>query len=381
LGAYQPVQPLGCRCCGAGLTEEVADLGLVPLSPDPVRVGAGWRPLACAPLRLFVCSDCRLVQVGATGTVGRNHAPRAGQDFAAGIAQRLRLGPGTPVAAFDAEALAPFRDRDIPASTIPTGALMALRLREALPPPVLLLGGPLLANAPDLRDALEGVRTLLAPGGVAVFDMPDLLARLEGNRFDLLSHAMPSLPSLLVAEMLLGLHGLVPFELEAVPGSGPWLRLLVRHAEDSTKPVGPCVLARRETERAAGLEGPEAYARAAVAVAEARLAVLDLLVAARREGRRVAGYGAGPAAVTLAAACGLGPGLLAFTVDATFGQGRLELPGSRIPVLLPSALDQASPDLLLVLDATPMPVARGLIEAWGSWQGRIALPLPALHIV
>jgi hypothetical protein len=172
LGAYQPVQPLGCRCCGAGLTEEVADLGLVPLSPDPVRVGAGWRPLACAPLRLLVCSDCRLVQVGATGAVGRNHAPRAGQDFAAGIAQRLRLGPGTPVAAFDAEALAPFRDRDIPASTIPTGALMALRLREALPPPVLLLGGPLLANAPDLRDALEGVRTLLAPGGVCVLAQP-----------------------------------------------------------------------------------------------------------------------------------------------------------------------------------------------------------------
>jgi hypothetical protein len=381
LGSFQPGQGLACRGCGATLTEEVADLGLVPLSVDPVRVAGGVRAVACAPLRAFVCDDCRLVQVTGGGTAVRDPAPRPADGFAGVIAARLRLGPGTPVAAFDATMLAPFRDRDIPAQAVPTGALSALRLREALPPPVLLLAGPLLATAADLADALAGVRALLAPGGVAVFDIPDLMARLQGNRFDLLGHAAPALPSLLVAEMLLWQHGLVPFEAEFVPGPGPWLRLLVRHEEDATKPIATAVLARREAERQAGLEGPVAYHRAAVAVVEARLAVLDLLVGARREGRVVAGYGAGAAAATLAAATGLGPGLLGFTVHPEVGQSGLELPGSQLPILPPMALDEVQPDLLLVLDGTPAPTVRAALTRHCRWEGRLALPLPALRIV
>jgi C-methyltransferase C-terminal domain len=380
LEASEPWQGPNCRSCGAVLEDEVADLGLVPLSVGPVRVGAGRRPIAGAALRVLVCGDCRLVQVAGIGIASRDPPPRPGDGFAGVIAARLRLGPATPVAAFDTAMLAPFRDRDIPARTVPIGTMTALRLRETLPPPVLLLTGDVLATAGDLPDALAGVRALLAPGGVAVFDIPDLLARLRGNRFDLLAHALPCLPSVLVAEMLLGLQGLVPFELEPVPGPGPWLRLLVRHAEDATKPVSEGVLARRAEERAAGLEGEEAYRCAAVAVAEARLAVLDLLVAARRDGRLAAGFGAGTAAATLAAAAGLGPGLLRFTVHPEVGRAGLELPGSLVPILPPAALDEAPADLLLILDGTPPDAVRAALARHCAWQGRLAVPLPHLHI-
>jgi hypothetical protein len=379
LEASEPGHGPICRSCGAILREEVAELGLVPLSPNPVRPGTGGRPIACAPLRALVCEDCRLVQLAGTG--GAQHdAPRPAHGFAGILATRLRLGPGTPVAAFDAAMLEPFRDRDIPARAVPTGTQPALQLREALPPPVLLLAGTVLATAPDIQDALAGTRALLAPGGIAVFDLPDLLAWLQGNRFDLLGHALPSLPSVLVAEMLLGLHGLVPFEVESLPGPGPWLRLLVGHAEDATKPAAASLLARRVEERAAGLEGPDAYRRAAIAVAEARLAVLDLLVAARRDGRRVAGYGAGSAAATLAAACGIGPGLLGYTVHPEAGESGLELPGSQVPVLPVAALDQGAPDLLLILDGTPPVAVREVLTQHSTWQGRLAVPLPSLRI-
>ena len=50
LDLFQPGQGLACRGCGATLTEEVADLGLVPLSVDPVRVAeVVLRAVACAP--------------------------------------------------------------------------------------------------------------------------------------------------------------------------------------------------------------------------------------------------------------------------------------------------------------------------------------------
>lgn len=378
--AFHPGPGSTCRSCGAALEEEVADLGLVPLSVDPAGRGTGLAPIPCAPLRALVCTDCRLVQVAGTMVAPPRGASCPADGFAGVIAARLRLGPGTPVAAFDPALLRPFESRDIPARAVPSGVHAAGRMREAMPPPVLLLAGAVLATAPDLADALAGVRALLAPGGVAVLDLPDLLARMRGNRFDLLGHALPCLPSVLVAEMLLGLHDLVPFELEPLPGSCPWLRLLVRHAEDATKPVADSILARRVEERAAGLEGPDAYRRAAVQVAEARLAVLDLLVAARRDGRRVAGFGACPAAATLAAATGLGPGLMGFTVDSGRGEAGLELPGSLVPVLPPAALDRMPPDLLLVLDGTPPDAVRTVLARHCVWHGRLALPLPSLHL-
>ena len=39
MDAVQPGQGLICRSCGATLSEEVADLGLVPLSVEPVPAG------------------------------------------------------------------------------------------------------------------------------------------------------------------------------------------------------------------------------------------------------------------------------------------------------------------------------------------------------
>ena len=219
----------------------------------------------------------------------------------------------------------------------------------------------------------------LAPGGVAVFDIPDLMARLQGNRFDLLGHAVPALPSLLVAEMLLWQHGLVPLELETVPGPGPWLRLLVRHEEDATKPIAGTVLARREAEREMlNSKVPKPT------IAPPWQWWRPRLRSARPVGRRPPAGGRrvrrGEGRATLAAATGLGPGLLGFTVHPEVGQSGLELPGSQLPILPPTALDKARPDLLLVLDGTPAPAVRAALARHCRWEGRLALPLPGLSI-
>lgn len=381
LNQIRPGLGLSCRSCGAPLDEAVAELGMVPVSLSPVPMRAVLRPAAASPLRAMVCGDCRLVQVAGAEAPAREPPSCVRDGFAGVLAARLRLGPMTPVVAYDAAVLSPFHDRDIPARRLQAGSETALRMRDALPPPVLLIAGSALATAGDLHDVLAGVRALLAPGGVATFDIPDILAWLEGNRFDLVSHALANLPSLLVAEMLLGQHGLVPFEVDGVPAAEPWLRLLVRHAEDSTKPVAETVLARRAAERAAGLESSTVYGNAACAVAEARLAVFELLVGARREGRRILGYGADAAAATLAVACGLGPGLLSCTLDPGRGPPGCALPGSGVPIEPLERLDDVPADLVLVLDGTRPETVRAVLAARCRWQGRLALPLPSFRLV
>ena len=172
------------------------------------------------------------------------------------MARTLGLGPRTPVvevASNDGYLLQYFAQRGIPvlgvdpaanvaltaiARGVPTevaffGAETARRLRAAHPAPALMVANNVLAHVPDLHDFVEGFRILLAPGGVATFEFPHLLRLMEKNEFDTIYHEHFSYISLLVAERLMGEHGLAVFDVEELPTHGGSLRLHVRHAGDA----------------------------------------------------------------------------------------------------------------------------------------------------
>ena len=68
-----------------------------------------------------------------------------------------------------------------------------------------------------------------------------------------------------------------------------------------------------------------------------------------RPARLVVGYGAPARAITFLNALGIGPELLPYVVDrAAAKQGRL-IPGVRIPIRSPDALEQDRPDEVLIL--------------------------------
>jgi len=403
-----------CRSCGAALTESFADLGMIPLGDDLLDPRQPTRTEAFSPLHVLVCSDCRLVQLPefqapeeATGGQSWPSSvleawPSQAEAFADRMAAQLCLGPQTPVLEVggkDGRLLQCFARRGIPVlgvepqeeaaqSAIARGipieiarfrAATARRLCAAYPAPVLMLANRALAQAPDLHDFIEGVRILLAPGGVATFEFPHLLRLIECNAFDSISRTDGFCLSLLVAELILGQHGLVVFDLEELPEEAS-LRLFVRHVEDASKPVTPAVERQRLRERAAGLEGPEAYRRFAEGVVLAKCALLDFLIGARRAGQRVVGYGAPARASRLLTYCGVGPELLPFTVDPCLDRQGMLLPGARIPVRAPEAVLEERPDFLLILSWDRREEVAAEMAAIRSWGGRFAVPLPRLQV-
>nr|WP_256476393.1 hypothetical protein [Siccirubricoccus soli] len=158
------------------------------------------------------------------------------------------------------------------------------------------------------------------------------------------------------------------------------LRLLVCHREDRGKPEGPELAARRAAEREAGIESGLAYLRFAEAAREARVALFEMLAAARRDGRLALGLGGGPQAVRLLAASGIGPDLLPAVLQPGLSRPDLVLPGSRVPLLPLEAAAEAEPDLVVVLDGRSAAEARQALGPAG--QGvRLALPLPQLRVL
>src|SRR5262249_32751177 len=156
---------------------------------------------------------------------------------------------------------------------------------------------------------------LLRPGGTITVEFPHLLRLIAARQFDTIYHEHFSYFSLLVVERLFAGHGLRVFDVDVLPTHGGSLRVHACHATDATRPRTDRLAAVLDEERQAGLTEPATYDRFAAGVVDVKCQLLSFLIAARREGRLVAGYGAPAKGNTLLNYCGIGPELLAFTVD------------------------------------------------------------------
>jgi len=368
-----------CRHCGTPLEHEVIDLGHQPpsnayLTPEQLAL-----PEVTYPLKVFVCSHCWLVQLPAhaaadelftadyayfssTSTSWCTHAER----FVAAAVERLALGPESLVvelASNDGYLLQFVQQRGIPCLGIePTHAtaeaarakgietierFFGVALAAELEPADLVVANNVLAHVPDINDFVVGIARLLKPQGRAAIEFPHLLRLLAGNQFDTIYHEHYSYLSLRAVQRIAAAAGLAVVDVEELPTHGGSLRVWLAH-HGSAEPTAE-VKAVLAAEAAAGLETLVAYAGFQQRAEAAKHGILEFLLQAKRDGRRVLGYGAAAKGNTLLNYAGIRADLLPAVADRALSkQGKL-LPGSHIPVISPEQLAFQSPDALLVL--------------------------------
>jgi SAM-dependent methyltransferase len=376
-----------CRHCGAPLQHKVIDLGHQPPSNAYLRPEQLALSEITYPLQVFVCTNCWLVQLPAhaaaeelftadyayfssTSSSWCAHAER----FVAAVMERLALGPQSLVvelASNDGYLLQYVQQRSIPCLGIePTLAtaeaarakgittierFFGVKLADELIGTTglasagadLVVANNVLAHVPDINDFVAGIARLLKPQGRASIEFPHLLRLLEGNQFDTIYHEHYSYLSLRAVTRIAAAAGLDLVDLEQLPTHGGSLRVWLAHqgvAEPTT-----AVAAVLAEEASAGLETLAAYAGFQQRAEAAKHSLLEFLLQAKREGRRVLGYGAAAKGNTLLNYAGIRADLLSAVADrAASKQGKL-LPGSHIPVISPEQLAIEPADALLVL--------------------------------
>jgi hypothetical protein len=228
---------------------------------------------------------------------------------------------------------------------------------------------------------VAGIRTLLAPDGVATLEFPHLVRLFEGNQFDTIYHEHYSYFSLLSARRIFAAHDLVLFDVEELPTHGGSLRTYFRHKSDATKPIAPAVDAMLAAEVRAGFDRLPRYLSFGPEVQRAKRRLLSFLIRAKEEGKQVVGYGAPGKGNTLLNYCGIRTDLLEYTVDRNpYKHGRF-LPGTHIPIYDPSRIAQTRPDYVLIL---PWNLRDEIIQqlndvrAWGT---RFVVPIPEVQVL
>jgi SAM-dependent methyltransferase len=245
----------------------------------------------------------------------------------------------------------------------------------------LLVANNVMAHVPDLNDFVGGMAPLLAPHGVVTIEVPHLMRLVEGNQFDTIYHEHFSYFSFLAAQRVLWAHGLEVFDVDELRSHGGSMRIYAQHRSGGQQPVSPLVeaLAQRETEL--GYDTLEGHAGFAPRVEETKWKLVEFLIARRREGKRIAGYGAPGKGNTLLNYCGIRTDLLEFTVDRNpYKQGQF-LPGTHIPILHPEALEHARPDFILILPWNLREEIAAQLSYTRAWGARCVVPIPEVEVL
>ena len=371
---------MNCRFCTSPLTSEFLDLVNSPASNSFLTKEQLNEPEIFYPLKLFVCDSCRLVQIdeykksddifdknyiyfSSFSTSWVEHA----KNYVDMISSRLKLNQDSfviEIAANDGYLLQYVKENNIPCLGIePTGStakvarekgieileeFFSLALAKSLKKADLILGNNVLAHVPDINDFVAGLKEVLAAEGTITMEFPHLLRLIEEMQFDTVYHEHFSYFSLYTVMQIFKSQDLDIYDVDELPTHGGSLRVYAKHCSDKSKNIGQGIQKVLDDEKAYGLHSKEGYKGLQTKVTQIKYDFLEFLVNAKKEKKKIIGYGAAAKGNTFLNFCGIKNDFIDFIVDKSPHKQNHYLPASHIPVESEDNIKSFKPDYIII---------------------------------
>ena len=222
------------------------------------------------------------------------------------------------------------------------------------------------------------MRTLLAPGGVFVFEASYLADVVEKTLFDTIYHEHLAYHSVKPLTRFFRENGMQLFAAERIDPHGGSIRGMVQ-AEGGPHQADGSVEDLSAQEDAQGLDRAEIFLDFAARIDGLGDDLKKLTSEIKAEGKSIAGFGAPAKATTLMYHFGLGPEVIDFIVDDSPLKQGLYTPGHHIPVLPTAELYVRRPDYALILAWNFAQPIMDTHSAFREAGGRFIVPLPTLE--
>lgn len=382
-----------CSACGCVELEQFLDLGSSPIADAYTATPDETSPTY--PLQVAVCAKCRLVQLlevvdhdtlfgtgysfysSASAPLSAYHAEyardaigRHGQLAKLGVVEvgcndgdLLRHFAGFPALGVDPSAgpAAAAVARGCEVRIAPFGLAEAHHIRDHRGYQGLVIANHVLAHVADVADVLAGIKTLLAPAGIAMVEVQYLPDLLVNNAFDLVYHEHRNFFSLSSLEQAAGRWDLHVVDAQLTDRQGGSLRVTLARRPAPNPTVDRIRASEAWLNHFGAYEGMQGRAE------RIRTRLLGLL--ATQKGI-TAVYGAPAKATTLLNFCGLTSAELAWCVDTTPAKQGRHIPGTGIPILGPNLAGQPSAYLLAAWNYASPIIRRDPSRRW-------IIPFPA----
>jgi len=397
-----------CRSCGGRDLRVFLSLGDMPLSDGLLTAEELQQEEPRYPLDVAFCPACALVQIletvpperlfGAdypyfssfTDTLLRHSAA----NVAARIAEQRLDGNSLVVelASNDGYLLQYYREQGIPVLGIDPApgpvaaarergvdtlqAFFGLDLAKQLVADGrradIIHANNVLAHVADTNGFVAGMSMLLKENGMAVIEVPYVKDLIDHGEFDTIYHEHLCYFSVTALRRLFRRHGLVLIRVEPLAIHGGSLRVFVGKREPDDRPAAEYL----QAERRAGIDEFEYYAGFSRRVGGIRSGLVALLGGLKRDGARIAGYGAAAKGTILLNSAGIGRDVLEFVADRNVHKQGRYMPGVRLPIVPPERILQEQPDYLLILPWNFKQEIMAQQAEYGRRGGRFIVPVP-----
>jgi len=404
-----------CRLCDSRDLVRFLDFGDVPLAGAFLK--AEEIPAERVyPLGIDFCEGCTLVQVSDVvpkevlfknyfyfSSAIRTLVEHFG-DFAREMVERFTLRPGSLVVELgcnDGVFLRPLhalgmrcvgvdpatnvvdtiREPEIVVVNDFFGADVAERVRVAHGAADAVVSSFSFAHIDDMVDVMTGIKTLLKPDGVFVFEVYYLGIVLDELQYDMMYHEHMSYYSLASIAKFFERFGMEIFDVRRLPLRAGTIRYYARNIGHRSEPVSSSVAELREYERNRGFDAARTYLAYADRVAKTRKDLRELLGRLKGEGRRIIGYGASGRATTIMAFCGIDASHLDFVVDDAPAKHGFYTPGNHLLIRPWAATEDAWPEYALLFAWSFADEVRQRRGDYLRRGGHFIVPLPDVRVM
>lgn len=404
-----------CRVCKSNNLTKVMAFGPTPLANAFLSHEQINLPEAFYPLDLYYCKNCSFLQLGhvvspeimfgnyvyvsSTSPVFIQHF----NDFAHYIFQRFKLYNTSliiDIGSNDGILLKPFKKLGAnilgiePAKHIAKVAVndgietipeffsveLAKKIVKKKGKAKIVTATNVFAHIDNLDEVINGLKVLLADDGMFIMEAPYLIDFIRKRYFDLVYHEHLSYWAVSPLITLFRRFKMVVFDIQKVNVHGGSIRVFIK------KDNGPYRTEKRvkeflALEKVTMLAGENTYISYAKKILENRVLLITLLTKLKLQGKKIIGYGAPAKGNTLLNYFKIGEELLEYIIDdSPFKQG-LYTPGTHIPVVAPSKLNNDDPDYMLILAWN---FAQSIIEKNAFFRnngGKFIVPSPRPKII
>ena len=235
-----------------------------------------------------------------------------------------------------------------------------------------------MAHVADTNGFIAGIATILKDTGSLVTESPYVRDLIDHCEFDTIYHEHLCYYGVTSLKNLYARHGLYINDIERITTHGGSIRQYVSKKPGESETVKQLLA----DEKRLGIDRPsEYYATFAARVANIKTEMLKILKDLKKQGKKVAAYGASAKGSTMLSYLGAGPDLIEFVVDKNVHKHGKFMPGLHNPIFDVTAVPEKKPDYLVLLVWNLKDEILKQMDTYRKAGGKFIVPVPTPTIV